>query len=176
MPLFRTYQVYFQFTLPAWGAIFFFWHPRVQGYFNSRSLRGERQIKSVNENVQTEISILAPCLGSDKSAMLHRRSFVVFNSRSPHGERSRLLSLFITALFFQFSLPAWRATKSICISKAPFYFSIHASHMGSSQRYPAVSNNCRIFNSRSPHGERFLPVFQLIKLIFFNSRSPYWER
>lgn len=52
------------------------------------------------------ISILVPCVGSDKSAMLHRRSFAVFNSRSPHGERSRLLSLFRTALFFQFSLPA----------------------------------------------------------------------
>ena len=52
------------------------------------------------------ISILAPCLGSDKSVMLHRRSFAVFNSCSPHGERSRLLSLFRTALFFQFSLPA----------------------------------------------------------------------
>ena len=143
--------------------------------FNSRSPHGER-FSFLGIPASKDISILAPCLGSDKSAMLHRRSFVVFNSRSPHGERSRLLSLFITALFFQFSLPAWRATKSICISKAPFYFSIHASHMGSSQRYPAVSNNCRIFNSRSPHGERFLPVFQLIKLIFFNSRSPYWER
>lgn len=99
----------FQFTLSGWGATYF----------------------QFTAHYCHHISILASCVGSDKSAMLHRRSFAVFNSRSPHGERSRLLSLFRTALFFQFSLPALRVTKSICISKAPFYFSIHAPPMGS---------------------------------------------
>ena len=100
----------FQFSLPAWGATYFQF---IAHYCH-------------------HISILASCLGSDKSAMLHRRSFAVFNSRSPHGERHDARASLYTICRFQFTLPAWGAT------------------------YNGLAGGCLppLFNSRSPHGER----------------------
>ena len=58
-----------------------------------------------------------------------------FNSRSPYGKRQSPLRFFFRKLIFQFSLPVWGATKSICTSKAPFYFSIHAPRMESDSQF-----------------------------------------
>ena len=80
---------------------------------------------------QNAFSILAPRMGSDPS------NFVLHD-------------LFL----FQFSLPVWGATKSICTSKAPFYFSILAPRMESDSRRGRLQQSISLFNSRSSHGER----------------------
>ena len=101
---------FFQFTLPAWGAI----------------------SSALPENGAIKVSIHAPRMGSDCIPHNLNRDVFFFNSRSPHGERSGFCIFSVTALFFQFSLPAWRATP----------------------RSTKTSPSLIFFNSRSPHGER----------------------
>ena len=71
-------------------------------------------------------------MGSDCIPHNLNRDVNYFNSRSPHGERSGFCIFSVTALFFQFTLPAWRATFCIFLLQIVLW----------------------IFNSRSPHGER----------------------
>ena len=132
MPLFRTYQVYFQFTLPAWRAIYFQF---IAHYCH-------------------HISILAPCLGSDKSAMLHRRSFAVFNSRSPHEERQKDAIQTAVGAIFNSRSPHGERLYQYVLVKLHFIFQFTLSVWGAILIcLYFVLIKC-IFNSRSPHGER----------------------
>ena len=46
-----------------------------------------------------------------------------FNSRSPHGERQSKHEILIIRIYFQFTLPAWRATKKlVAIFRGASYF------------------------------------------------------
>lgn len=80
-------MVAFQFTPPVWGAT----------NYLEKNDRAE------------EISIHAHRMGSDCIPHNLNRDVNYFNSRSPHGERSGFCIFSVTALFFQFTLPAWRA-------------------------------------------------------------------
>ena len=97
----------FQFSLSVWGATFIPFAVIVTYGF----------------------SILAPCVGSDYMATTYLSIF--FNSRSPHGERQSKHEILIIRIYFQFTLPAWRATGEPIIDVSAFIFSIHAPRMGS---------------------------------------------
>ena len=101
---------------------------------------------------QNAFSILAPRMGSDPS------NFVLHD-------------LFL----FQFSLPVWGATKSICTSKAPFYFSILAPRMGSDIFCAPRKWRNKGFNSRSPHGERLKAGKITAKYLAFQFSLPAWR-
>lgn len=105
---------------------------RDESDFNSRSLFRER-LRQIDGKVDfLQISILAPCVGSDTQLAKEVAPPVNFNSRSPHGERLYQYVLVKLHFIFQFTLSVWGAIL-ICL-----YF---------------VLIKC-IFNSRSPHGER----------------------
>ena len=144
----------FQFSLPAWGATYFQF---IAHYCH-------------------HISILAPCLGSDKSAMLHRRSFVVFNSRSPHGERLNQYVLVKLHFIFQFTLPTWGAAKDIPLCQTTAEFSIHAPRM-ESDHLLWVHFTVRTVSIHAPRmGSDIICSFSIMSPCIFNSRSPYGER
>ena len=126
----------FQFTLPAWRAIFarirhtstrrnFNSRPRVgsdfwgyqSGYtnlfFNSRSSREERCCIPKVVHGLLAISILAPCVGSDSARWSSRCSPRYFNSRSPHGERSSHRALRLHAVDFSIHAPRGETTFDI---------------------------------------------------------------
>ncbi|MEE0414253.1 MAG: hypothetical protein UDM29_04105, partial [Dialister sp.] len=58
-----------------------------------------------------------------------------FNPRSPHGERQTILSLFVLAIRFQSTLPAWGATKNGEKKNVNAFISIPAPRMGSDIPY-----------------------------------------
>ena len=64
-----------------------FYRPQCSNDFNPRSLHGERLRKMVIHFIQFQISIHAPCTGSDALQIALNRATKHFNPRSLHGER-----------------------------------------------------------------------------------------
>ena len=166
----------FQFTPPVWGAT----------NYLEKNDRAE------------EISIHAPRMGSDCIPHNLNRDVNYFNSRSPHGERSGFCIFSVTALFFQFSLPAWRATlgmyefihiELVFNSRSPhgerlLYFSVTNSSVDFQFSLPAWratkpskprNLKPKVFNSRSPHGERLHDALVEHQMAIFQFSLPAWR-
>ena len=153
---------WFQFSLPAWGAILL--------------------ISLIFSNIG--ISILAPCVGSDRSDGTYVQPHYNFNSRSLPGERydnlrtkrkcmgfnSRSPALGAIrdakkwqsmSWIFQFSLPAWRASKDAHLSSFMplFQFSLLV--------WGAISRNscCRC----SSWFQFSFPVWRAMGIVVFTS-------
>ena len=126
----------FQSTLPAWGATLCAGRSDVSDInFNPRSPHGERHTgigvglrglifqstlhawgatHSRSWAVRcVHISIHAPRMGSDLRQVLHRRSSLDFNPRSPHGERQGISTGDAAMNLFQSTLPAGGATLKV---------------------------------------------------------------
>ena len=104
-----------------------------------------------------------------------------FNPRSPHGERRSSTSIVASSNKFQSTLPARGATRvrnfvrvcnlfqstlpargatgcNHCISREHNRISIHAPRTGSDLSHVALLLRLYYFNPRSPHGERPCPI------------------
>ena len=157
----------FQSTLPAWGATCISnIKLKLRTYFNPRSPHGERHTFFCLWRVWRQISIHAPRMGSDSTALESN----------------------ITNGIFQSTLPAWGATKGKTRKTAPkrnfnprsphgerpiptssrpsAVISIHAPRMGSDSTVKAYSND-RIKRStlREPH-------FSILRMRVFRPLSP----
>ena len=145
-------------------------------HFNPRSPDGERRFDKEANFWAMLISIHAPRMGSDRSLSRSSYRTLHFNPRSPDGERRSLLSLVLSEMRFQSTLPGWGATFNVIGDVGAGVFqstlpgwgatqqrrhpvqqgriSIHAPRVGSD---PPPCRSCcpgRYFNPRSPGGER----------------------
>ena len=124
--------------------------------FNPRSLHGERRLTSASRHECREISIHAPCTGSDDFAATHSRQGNDFNPRSLHGERRPSARSGGHGSRFQSTLPARGATKNRKKMRKRACISIHAPCTGSDRACPEHQTRTVNFNPRSLHGERRL--------------------
>ena len=123
---------------------------------------------------QNAFSILAPRMGSDVFLIL-KYHVIAFSILAPRMGSDPSNFVLHDLFLFQFSLPVWGATKSICTSKAPFYFSIHAPRMGSDIFCVSRKWRNKGFNSRSPHGERRISHNLKTKAANFQFSLPAWR-
>ena len=79
---------------PAWGATK--WTPVLSPAYTFQSTLpvGGTTLRFVFTDVFSNISIHAPCMGSDAESLVYLDAKENFNPRSPHGERLFLFDLF----------------------------------------------------------------------------------
>ena len=177
MSMSKTPLLIFQSTLPARGAtVLTRWKIAALSAFQSTlPARGATNLPSVRQLAtqfqstlpargatgiigtayeMAEISIHAPCTGSDEKTVEYMRIRVHFNPRSLHGER-RLQG------------QAHRGNLAI---------SIHAPCTGSDAKPLTAEDVLADFNPRSLHGERPHSISNNSFLPYFNPRSLHGER
>ena len=149
-----------------------------EDYFNPRSLHGERQTLPPMLREALEISIHAPCTGSDACSLrvitarfisIHApctgsdrplrwrwASAPYFNPRSLHGERpGRTAPTKMQSHFNPRSLHGERH-HNCGSAETERKISIHAPCTGSDKRRDCGDGRGRYFNPRSLHGERLV--------------------
>ena len=145
----------FQSTLPVWGAT----GGKGKGRrkcknFNPRSPCGERLFEAVATDVNVNISIHAPRVGSDAGCQAGKAQLGHFNPRSPCGERPTHTTTPSSAQRFQSTLPVWGATPLLQSSSRTHRFQSTLPVWGATKCLTPVLNLFKNFNPRSPCGER----------------------
>ena len=107
---------WFQFSLPAWGAMDLYFHV----YINLEiSIHAPRMGSDVNQYALVKLHFIfqftLPGWGTIILLRVIISTWVSFNSRSPHGERWICIFTSTQILKFQFTLPVWGATKLSCM-------------------------------------------------------------
>ena len=149
-----TYDDYhlFQSTLPVWGATARAEKTsRPESHFNPRSPCGERPGTFGQLMIESNISIHAPRVGSDKGYLRALAIFLNFNPRSPCGER-------------------------LCSPYSPHKKNHFNPRSPCGERLVSVTSGKTLlyFNPRSPCGERRMAFCHCWPEIVFQSTLPVW--
>ena len=130
---------------------------RTASHFNSRSPCGERPAVRADNPCCCPISTHAPRVGSDAG---HRAgaSRGGISTHAPRvGSDCQALTISLTSLKFQLTLPVWGATRRhVADQRAARRISTHAPRVGSDPSQPSALRGRSYFNSRSPCGERLV--------------------
>ena len=151
----RTASPPFQSTLPARGATV----GVVQNVANAALFQSTLPARgatgvSLDTLVGRDISIHAPCTGSDFPSVGFSCACSYFNPRSLHGERQSTHRNRASAAGFQSTLPARGATWTRRRLPSKGEISIHAPCTGSDLYLWRILRQVCHFNPRSLHGER----------------------
>lgn len=173
MPLFRTYQVYFQFTPPAWGAIFFFGASSRPGTFQFTFPVWGATTPILHLTQYSRFSIHAPCVGVIFARIRHTSTHRNFNSRSPCGERHRsnYYCDIIDNLFNSHS-PHGERRWTVERSKGVYYFNSRSPHGERHLVKQMLQCNIRYFNSHSLRGEWWSCIFTSTQILKFQFTLP----
>lgn len=133
MPLFRTFQVYFQFTLPPWGAVkdIPLWQTTAEFSILAPRMGSDRVNQYALVKLHFIFQFSLPAWGATNESFScflfcffnsrsplgerHRSNYYcdiidnLFNSHSPHGERHNHEIVPEEEMGFQFTLPVWGA-------------------------------------------------------------------
>ena len=127
-------------------------------------------------SVIRQISIHAPCTGSDGSTTTALATTFYFNPRSLHGERPQNWAAVTHSSAFQSTLPARGATGGHRDGAAARpYFNPRSLH-GERRSGDSAPSRSPHFNPRSLHGERRESRGRHAKRAHFNPRSLHGER
>ena len=106
----------------------------------------------------TPVSIHAPRVGRDPRSRGSLRPRKRFNSRAPRGARPPLASGCPPVVLFQFTRPAWGATRRSCTRRSRAWFQFTRPAWGATLPARGLPRSGG-FNSRAPRGaRRVLPV------------------
>ena len=100
---------------------------------------------------------------------------IFFNSRSPHGERQSKHEILIIRIYFQFTLPAWRATGEPIVDVSAFIFSILAPRMESDKEISCDFSGSFIFSIHAPRMESDLSSTRITTKFEFSIHAPRME-
>ena len=117
-------------------------------------------------------SIHAPLAGSDQYTHDTVGKIELFNPRSPCGERRDSPATLLAHVIFQSTLPLRGATFRGHLRARHVRFSIHAPLAGSDTAPPSSTTRARIFNPRSPCGERPSAADGAADLVLFSIHAP----
>ena len=120
-----------------------------------------------------EVSILAPRMWSNRED-IHTFQDLWFQFTLPAWKAIICSGCILPSEQFQFSLPVWGATFTHPAFRWQIVISILVSRMGSDHKYSHSANIVCNFNSRSPYGERLSNWRSLLASRLFQFSFPVW--
>jgi len=143
--------------------------------FNSRAPRGARQQRSSRRQTCLRFNSRAPRGARPYRGAGYRRR-PCFNSRAPRGARPGAPLLSERIKLFQFTRPAWGATRIKDGLHVPGKFQFTRPAWGATVPHRQYCARQSSFNSRAPRGARRFRFVGMHSDYCFNSRAPRGAR
>jgi len=165
----------FQFTRPAWGATCLCFYRIIRRYVSIHAPRVGRDPCAQAFRFFLFVSIHAPRVGRDFSALKVGFTLSGFQFTRPAWGATRSGSPEHPALQFQFTRPAWGATQRLSGNEPADVFQFTRPAWGATGGiHGGAQGAC--FNSRAPRGARLIRLRSRRRRWCFNSRAPRGAR